>query len=87
MKVIPLPNYIICELITDTDQTVKENGVIFKKEELPLYRVVDISKLTLNINIRIGDIIIINSVPTKVHIDDKYYYLINQEHIAGFVID
>lgn len=88
MKVIPLPNYVLCELINEKthEHDIHETGFFYKKEEPLIYRVIDISQLT-NINVSVNDKILISSTPTKVHINDKDYYLVNQEHIAGFVID
>lgn len=86
MTLKPLLNYIVCELVNDPAKTVTENGIVFKKESMPIYKVIDNSMMTLNINLNVNDQIIINSTPTKVKLDDKYYYLVNQEHIAGIIV-
>lgn len=81
MQFIPIDNYILCEKIVDSH--MEESTILYKKEEIPIYKVINISKKIKNFFISIGDYVIIESTGTLVKYNDKDYYLVNVDNIIG----
>jgi co-chaperonin GroES (HSP10) len=81
MDFIPVDNYILCEKIVDSH--VEESTIIYTKEELPIYKIINISKKLKNTLLSIGDCVIINATGTLVKYENKDYYLINEENVIG----
>lgn len=87
MKLHPNGKIVLCRLASLDKEEVVENGIVYIKEQVPQYEVVEIGQLE-NIKLNIGDKLITNSIPTKLHIkDDETYYLIKEEYIAGVLKD
>lgn len=86
MKAIPFKNYVLCTMFNEKEHDVVERGIFFKKEELPLYKVVEVGKLDNGLDININDVIVTNSEPTKMKVDGTQYFLINQDYISGIVL-
>lgn len=86
MKAIPLQRYVLCSLYNNEKHDVIEKGVFYKKTELPLYKVERVGELDNGLDIQINDIIVTNSNPTEIKINDVQYFLINQEYISGIVL-
>lgn len=81
MDFIPVDNYILCEKIVDSH--IEESTIIYTKEELPIYKIINISKKLKNTLLSIGDCVIINATGTLVKYENKDYYLINEENVIG----
>lgn len=81
MQFIPIDNYILCEKIVDSH--MEESTILYKKEEIPIYKVINISKKIKNFFISVGDYVIIESTGTLVKYNDKDYYLVNVDNIIG----
>ena len=81
MQFIPIDNYILCEKIVDSH--MEESTILYKKEEIPIYKVINMSKKIKNFFISIGDYVIIESTGTLVKYNDKDYYLVNVDNIIG----
>lgn len=85
VKLHPCNNTVLCKQVVPDKEEVVENGIVFIKEQLPQYEVVEVcptSKMKLNV----GDRIITNSIPTRLVVDDGEYYIVKQEYIAGVVV-
>ena len=83
MQFIPIDNYILCEKIVDSH--MEESTILYKKEELPIYKVINISKKIKNSFIFVDDCVIIESTGTLIKDNDKDYYLINIDNVIGKV--
>lgn len=82
MKAIPQNNYVLCKQINETKhQTI--GTIIYEKEEVPIYEIIDISRNLDNLRFNIGDYIICNSTGTKVNLKNSTQYLFNIENIVG----
>lgn len=81
MQFIPIDNYILCKKIVDSH--MEESTILYKKEELPIYQVINISKKIENPFISVGNCVIIESTGTLIKYNDKEYYLVNVDNIIG----
>lgn len=77
---------VLCKMINQKDHLANEKGIVYNKEELPIYEIVELGELSDKYDFKVGDKIASNSIPAKLKTDDDTYYLIRQEYIAGKVI-
>lgn len=87
MKFYPQNNYILCKQIVEQFADFEVNGFRYKKENFPLYQIVDIQDHELFSDYSVGDVIAINSIPTTVSDSNEKYYLVAFDNIAAKIID
>lgn len=87
MKAIPLQNVVLCKLLNKQKDNVVENGIAYNKENMLIYQIIDIGVIPDDSRLKVGDKIISNSIPTKIILDDKDYYLVKYEYIAGKIVE
>ena len=85
MKAVPHYNAVLCKQLNISSTEDKKDGIVFQREDLPLYEVISIGENVKKIDLEIGDTIIINSQPTKFNLDGTMFFLIHDDHIAGKV--
>lgn len=85
MKAIPHYNTVLCKQLNSSSTEDKKDGIVFQREDLPLYEVVSIGESVKKIDLEVGDIIVTNSTPTKFNLDGIMFFLIHDDHIAGKV--
>lgn len=86
MKLKPQNDSVLCIRLNEPKRDTTEGGIFFKKEELPEYKIVA-SRLKVDSAFKEGDVIITNSIPTKLSADGTIYYIVKAEHIAGKIYD
>lgn len=85
MKVIePHNKHVLCVLTTDNNKQTS-TGFIYKSNDLPIYRIVSISKDVSIENLHKGDMVVTNSEGTLIELDGTKYYLIKEDNIAGVI--
>lgn len=87
MNFCPMNGTVLCKQLNETETTIVSSGILYKKEELPIYEIISVGGILDKYNFKVGDKIISNSIPTKLKTDEGTFYLIKQEYIAGKVID
>lgn len=80
---IPLRDYVLCEQITKDSEETEANGIVFRKENLKVYKIIDVSKTLDSSRFKVGDKIICNATGTMMNLDGSRKYLFNIENIAG----
>ena len=85
MTVIPQNNYVLCEQLVKDNEQVNEH-IIYNKTQVPVYKIVDVSKSLDDFRFTVGDKIICNSTGTKVVLDNSVHYLFNIENIIGKIV-
>ena len=82
MKAIPQNNYVLCRQTNETKHQTT-GTIVYEKEELPVYEIIDISRNLDDLRFNVGDCIICNSTGTKLNLKDNVQYLFNIENIVG----
>lgn len=86
MKIIPQTNNVLCTLETKKEK-ITSSGFVYKSNDVLLYKVISIGPRFKNdINLSIGDFICTNSSGTLAKVDDREYYLFNEENITAKVV-
>lgn len=85
MTVVPHNNAVLCKQLNNSSTEVAKAGIVFQRENLPLYEVVSIGENVKKIDLEVGDVIVTNSQPTKFNLDGIMFSLIHDDHIAGKV--
>lgn len=84
MLLKPQSDYLLCVQRVPKYVECCENGLYYSEENMPEYEVIETSITTkMHDYFHIGDVILINSVPTKVSFDNEDYFLIKEENIIG----
>ena len=80
MLVTPVNGYILCEKVV---QEQNSSVFIYDSNPLPVYKIFQIYIDDICEKFSVGDIIITNSIPTEINVDEnKKYYLIKEEFIS-----
>lgn len=79
----PLRGTVVCEKIVPEKKSVVENGIAFETEQLPLYKILKIGKEVKNTDLKVGDVLVTDSIPTPL-VKDKIY-LLSEKYIAAAV--
>lgn len=85
MIAVPHNNTVLCKQLNSNSIEDNKNGIVFQRENLPLYEVVSIGENVKKIDLEVGDMIVSNSQPTKFNLDGTMFFLIHDDHIAGKV--
>lgn len=85
MTVIPHNNTVLCKQLNSTIDECVNNGIVFQKEQFPLYVVTAIGQNVKKISLEVGDVIATNAQPTKMNVDGTMLFLIRDDYIAGKV--
>ena len=85
MSFIPTNNTILCEQIEKSESQADAGGFEYKSEQLPKYKILKKSDDFELAGYEVGDVVITDSIPTKLKSDDKELFLIRAEHVAGKV--
>jgi hypothetical protein len=83
MTILPQNNYVLCKQLNQTKHEDSASKIIYEKEEVPIYEIIDISRNLDDLRFNIGDHIICNSTGTKVNLKNNIQYLFNIENIIG----
>lgn len=85
MKVKPHNGKVLCKCLNDTKHEATECNVVFQKEELPLYEIIDVGDVPIEYGFNVGDVIVSNSTPTRLNLEGTILWLIDKDNIAGKV--
>ena len=85
MKVVPYSNAVLCKQLNSTFSSCVDNGIVFQKEQMPLYVVTAVGQNINKISPEVGDVIVTDAQPTKINVDGTMLFLIRDEYIAGKV--
>lgn len=87
MKIHPHNGTVLCKMTNQKEHLAKEQGIVYNKEELPIYEIVELGELDSKYDFKVGDKIVSNSEPTRLKVsEDETFWLIKQEYIAGKVM-
>jgi len=86
MRFHPHNGTVLCKMINKKEHLANESGIVYNKEELPIYEILEIGDLDNKYNFNVGDKIMTNSEPTHLKVDNDVFWLIKQEYIIGKVI-
>lgn len=84
MTFVPLRDTVLCSKVVDEKEKSIESGIFYEKENLPLYKVIQVGSEVSTVKLSSGDIIATNSIPTPLSKDNKLY-LISEKYIAAVV--
>ena len=85
-KIIPQNNSVLCICVTD-NKKITESGFIYESNDIPLYKIISISKNAKNdIGLVENDIVRVNSTGTSITLDGVDYLMFKMENIIGKVI-
>lgn len=82
----PLQDTVLCEKIVDNVVKVETKTFVYEKECVPEYKIVKLGNTLKNKNLKIGDIITTDSIPTQVSDGEKTYYIITEKYICGSIL-
>ena len=85
MTAVPHNNAVLCKQLNSSSNESVDNGIVFQKEQLPLYVVTAIGQNVKKINLDVGDVIATDAQPTKINVDGTILFLIRDDYIAGKV--
>lgn len=86
MKLHPNGKTVLCRQVVSDKEEVVENGIAYIREQMPQYEVVEVGDID-GIELKVGDKLFTNSIPTRLYTKTETYYLIKQEYIAGVLKD
>jgi co-chaperonin GroES (HSP10) len=86
MIILPQNNYILCKQINQTKHEDSTSKIIYEKEELPIYEIIDIGKNLNDFKFNIGDNVICCSTGTKLKIEKDIYFLFDEKNIVGKIL-
>ena len=81
-KLIPVKDSVICKRVLIKDTIETQNGIQFKRNDVDLYEIIDLS-ITDNVdNLKVGDIVMSHSSGDEIEINPgEYIFLFKSEHI------
>ena len=81
-KLIPVKDSVICKRVSSKDTIETQNGIQFKRNDVDLYEIVDLS-ITDNVdNLKVGDIVMSHSSGDEIEINPvECIFLFKSEHI------
>ena len=84
-KLVAQNDNVVCIVEKESFSEANANGFIFKKPELPLYKIVDIGCNVKDdkLGLEVGDVVVTNSTGTLAIVDDVKYYMFKLENIAA----
>ena len=82
MKILPQNDMVLCTLAESSKKDVSFAGFKYTEEQLPLYKVEQIGP-AVKMDLKVGDIVVVNSTGTLAVIDNAEHYLFKEENIAG----
>ena len=88
MKLIPQNKNLVCKCISSDEKTT-ESGFTYKSNDTKIYEVISVSNAIKSdelCNVRVGDLIVVNSTGTKVEVNGEEYYMFNAENVMGKII-
>lgn len=86
MNFIPQNNTVLCKQINETKETANVSGIVYEQENLPLYEIVQMSNDFKLVGFAVGDVVVSDSIPTKIKCNDECLYIIKAEHLAARVV-
>lgn len=89
-EIIPKNDHVLCkEIVSALKEATSPSGFIYDQKILPLYQIVKISEVvdsSFDLNLEIGDIIVVHSSGTKVDLDGEQFVLFKLNAIAAKII-
>lgn len=86
MTILPQNNYVLCKQLNQTKHEDLASKIIYEKEELPIYEIIDIGKNLNDFRFNIGDSVICCSTGTKLKIEKDIYFLFDEKNIVGKIL-
>lgn len=81
-KLIPVKDSVICKRVSIKDTIETQNGIQFKRNDVDLYEIIDLSIIDNVDNLKVGDIIMSHSSGDEIEINPgEYIFLFKSEHI------
>ena len=87
MRVHPTSDYLLCKQLNKKESEASVNGFVYTQENILQYQIADMSiKVKTNGKFKDGDVVLVNSIPTKVKVPDgAEFYLVKEENIIGIL--
>ena len=88
MKLIPQNKNLVCKCMSSDEKTT-ESGFMYRSNDVKLYEVVSIANTLRSdelFNVKVGDLIVVNSTGTKIELNGEEYYMFNAENVMGKII-
>lgn len=82
----PLQDTVLCEKIVDNVAKVDTGTFVYEKECVPEYKIIKLGDKLKNKNLKVGDVVTTNSIPTKVSNGEKEYYILSEKYICGTLL-
>ena len=81
-KLIPVKDSVICKRVSSKDTIETQNGIQFKRNDVDLYEIIDLS-ITDNVDdLKVGDIVMSHSSGDEIEINPgECSFLFKSEHI------
>lgn len=83
MKLKAQNDMVLCSLALSNEKTTS-SGFVYKSNDIPLYKVEDIGP-NVEMELGVGDIVVVNAIGTLASIDGIDYKLFKEENIMGKV--
>lgn len=74
-------NIIICEMVVDTTREMSTNGISYKVDQMPIYKVLSVGDID---DLKAGDHIVCSSTGTCLNLDSKIY-MFEHKNVIGKV--
>lgn len=86
-KMIPQNDYVLC-ILESSNKTTLASGFIYESNDVPIYKIVKISKNLKDdhLDLKVGNNIRVNATGTNVSIDNVDYVLFKYENIIGKIL-
>ena len=86
-KLIPVNDSVICKRVSSKDTIETQNGIQFKRNDVDLYEIIDLS-ITDNVDdLKVGDIVMSHSSGDEIEINPgECIFLFKSEHIMCKVL-
>lgn len=86
-KLVPIKDSVICKRVSNKDTIETQNGIQFKRNDVDLYEIIDLS-ITDNVDdLKVGDIIMSHSSGDEIEINPgECIFLFKSEHIMCKVL-
>ena len=86
MDVTPLQDTVLCEKVVDSIKKEEKGTIIYEKECVPEYKILKLGDKLKNTSLKVGDVIMTDSIPTKVSDGKTTYYIISEKYICGSIL-
>lgn len=88
-KLVAQNDNVVCIVEKESFSEDSSSGFVFKKPELPLYKIVDIGPAAKDnpLDLKLGDVVAANSTGTMAESDGVKYYIFKAENIVGKTLD